>query len=298
MKNKILKELPLHIMLLPAVLILLVFHFVPLFGIVIAFQDFKVGLGISGSEWCGWENFQYVMALPSFWKVIRNTFFIAIAKLVLNIVVPLIFALMLNEISALKWKKFVQTVSYLPHFLSWVILGGILVNILSPSSGIVNQMLGLFGVEPIFFLGTTQTYPWTIIISDVLKGMGYSAVIYIASLTSIDPSLYEAAVVDGAGRWKQTLHITIPGLLPTVILMGILAMSNVLNAGFDQVYNTYSVVVYETGDIIDTFVYRLGLVDFQFGPATAVGLFKSAISTIMIVLSYKIAYVTTGYKVL
>ena len=171
-------------------------------------------------------------------------------------------------------------------------------NILSPTDGIVNNLLSSIGMEPVFFLGDAKIFPWTVIISDVVKEMGYGAVIYIAALTAIDPTMYEAAVVDGAGRWKQTLCITLPSLVPTVILLGVLSMGNVLNAGFDQVYNLYSPAVYSTGDIIDTFVYRLGLNDFQFAPATAVGLFKSLISTIMIVSSYKLAYKLTGYKVL
>ncbi|CCX36952.1 putative uncharacterized protein [Clostridium sp. CAG:1013] len=298
MKARFKQQLPLHLMLLPAVIILIIFHYVPIFGVVIAFQDYSPGKGILGSEWVGLENFQYVFSLPSFWGVIFNTFFIAVTKLILNIVFPLTFALLLNEIGNSKWKKFVQTVTYLPHFLSWVVLGGLLVNILSPTDGIVNNLLSSMGMEPVFFLGDAKIFPWTVIISDVVKEMGYGAVIYIAALTAIDPTMYEAAVVDGAGRWKQTLCITLPSLVPTVILLGVLSMGNVLNAGFDQVYNLYSPAVYSTGDIIDTFVYRLGLNDFQFAPATAVGLFKSLISTIMIVSSYKLAYKLTGYKVL
>lgn len=298
MKARFKQQLPLHLMLLPAVIILIIFHYVPIFGVVIAFQDYSPGKGILGSEWVGLENFQYVFSLPSFWGVIFNTFFIAVTKLILNIVFPLTFALLLNEIGNSKWKKFVQTVTYLPHFLSWVVLGGLLVNILSPTDGIVNNLLSSIGMEPVFFLGDAKIFPWTVIISDVVKEMGYGAVIYIAALTAIDPTMYEAAVVDGAGRWKQTLCITLPSLVPTVILLGVLSMGNVLNAGFDQVYNLYSPAVYSTGDIIDTFVYRLGLNDFQFAPATAVGLFKSLISTIMIVSSYKLAYKLTGYKVL
>lgn len=298
MKARFKQQLPLHLMLLPAVIILIIFHYVPIFGVVIAFQDYSPGKGILGSEWVGLENFQYVFSLPSFWGVIFNTFFIAVTKLILNIVFPLTFALLLNEIGNSKWKKFVQTVTYLPHFLSWVVLGGLLVNILSPTDGIANKILTSIGMEPVFFLGDAKIFPWTVIISDVVKEMGYGAVIYIAALTAIDPTMYEAAVVDGAGRWKQTLCITLPSLVPTVILLGVLSMGNVLNAGFDQVYNLYSPAVYSTGDIIDTFVYRLGLNDFQFAPATAVGLFKSLISTIMIVGSYKLAYKLTGYKVL
>lgn len=292
------KELPLHFMLLPSLILLFLFSYIPMLGIVIAFQDYSPATGFANAPFVGFDNFKYVFQLPSFGSVIRNTLFIAIFKIVLHLIVPIVFALFLNEIHCTPFKKVVQTIAYLPHFLSWVILGGILVDILSPSTGVVNQILAFFGVEPIFFLGEPEIFPYTVIFSDVWKEMGFNAVIYLAALTGIDPTYYEAAVVDGASRWKQTIYITLPCLIPTIILLATLSLGNVLNAGFDQVYNLYSISVYSTGDIIDTFVYRLGLKDFQFSPSTAVGLFKGVISTTMIVLSYTIAYKTTGYKII
>ena len=273
------REAPLHLMLLPSLILLFLFSYIPMAGVVIAFQDYSPAKGFFRSPFVGWENFEYVFQLPSFGGVIRNTLFIALFKMVLHLIVPVVFALLLNEVRCSRFKKMVQTVTYLPHFLSWVILGGILVDILSPSNGIVNQALGVFGVEPVFFLGSPEVFPYTVIISDVWKEMGFNAVIYLAALTGVDPTFYEAAVVDGASRWKQTVYITLPCLVPTIILLATLSLGNVLNAGFDQVYNLYSISVYSTGDIIDTFVYRLGLKDFQFSPSTAVGLFKGLIST-------------------
>ena len=296
--KKIKRQLPLHLMLLPSVILLFIFSYVPMFGIVIAFQNYSPARGFGDSAWVGLKNFEYVFNLPSFSNVIYNTFFIAVIKMLLHLIVPVTFALLLNELRGPGFKKSVQTITYLPHFLSWVILGGIFVDILSPSNGVVNIIIKSLGGEPIFFLGDTKVFPWTIIVTDVWKEMGFNAVIYIAALTGIDPTLYEAAVVDGASRWKQTTKITLPCLVPTIILLATLSLGNVLNAGFDQVLNMYSISVYSTGDIIDTFVYRLGLKDFQFSAATAVGLFKSAISTVMIVFSYVTAYKTTGYRII
>jgi putative aldouronate transport system permease protein len=207
---------------------------------------------------------------------------------------PVLFALLLNEIRSRRFMRLIQTLIYMPHFMSWIILGGILLDVLSPSQGIVNTLLGLLGVKPLFFLGDLFWFPLTMVASDVWKSFGFGTVIYLAALTGIDPNLYEAAVVDGAGRWKQTLHITLPGIMPIVSLMTVLSMGSILNAGFDQIFNLYSPLVYKSGDIIDTFVYRLGMKQAQYGPATAVGLFKSVVSFIS--LSYRLAYLYGNYR--
>ena len=194
-------------------------------------------------------------------------------------------------------KRTVQTLIYLPHFLSWVILAGVFIDLLSPTEGIVNRFLGVFGLEPIYFLGDESWFPYTMVLTDVWKEFGFGTIIYLAALTGIDPTLYEAAVVDGAGRFRQTLHITLPGILPTIVLMTVLALGNVLNAGFDQIYNLLSPQVYSTGDIIDTMVYRLGLQQVQYSTATAVGLFKSVISFALISVSYLLAYKFADYQI-
>jgi putative aldouronate transport system permease protein len=291
------RQLPLHLMVMPALLLVLVFSYGPIAGLVIAFQKYSIVKGIFGSEWIGFDNFRYVFALPGTLDVIGNTVIIAFMKIVAGLIAPIATALLLNEIRIESIKRGVQTLIYLPHFLSWIILGSILIDILSPSSGIVNQMLGLIGVKPIFFLGDNQWFPYLLVLSDVWKEFGFSTIVYLAALTSINPTLYEAAVVDGAGRWKQTLHVTLPGMLPIIILMSTLSLGNVLNAGFDQVFNLYSPQVYESGDIIDTFVYRLGLVDAQYAVATAMGMFKSAVSVLFVSVSYYLAYRLANYRI-
>lgn len=297
MKKNRLQELPLHLMLLPGVICSLIFSYVPMFGIVMAFQKFVPAKGIFRSKWIGFDNFKYVFMMPNFLSVLWNTVFIAVMKIIAGLVVPILFALLLNEVSKTLFKKSIQTIIYFPYFLSWVILGGILIDILSPSSGIVNSFLAMFGVKPIFFLGDEKWFPFTLVMTDTWKHFGYGTIVYLAALTGIDPSLYEAAMIDGANRWKQTLHVTLPGIYPIVTLMVVLSLGNVLNAGFEQVFNLYSPQVYSTGDIIDTLVYRIGLVDAQYSVATAIGLFKSFISFMLIVFSNKLANKYAGYRV-
>lgn len=294
---KKLKQLPLHIMVIPGVILTLIFHYIPMLGTVMAFQKFVPAKGFFKSKWIGWDNFEYMLNLPNIKSVIFNTIFISVLKIIVGLVVPVIFALMLNEIRREQFKRLIQTVIYFPHFLSWVILGGILVDVLSPSSGIINQMLGVFGIDPIFFLGDAKWFPFTLVATNTWKTFGYDTIIYLAALTSIDMALYEAAHVDGAGRWKQMLHVTLPGILPIVTLMTVLSLGNVLNAGFDQVFNLYSPQVYSSGDILDTLVYRIGMIDAQYSVATAVGLFKSVISLILILISNKLANKYAGYRI-
>ncbi|QTH41954.1 sugar ABC transporter permease [Cohnella sp. LGH] len=291
------RQLPLHLMVLPALLLVLVFSYGPIAGLVIAFQKYSIVKGISGSDWVGLDNFRYVFALPGTLDVLWNTVFIAFMKIAAGLSAPIVTALLLNEIRVEFVKRGVQTLIYLPHFLSWIILGGILIDILSPSSGIVNQLLSGFGIQPIFFLGDNRWFPYLLVLSDVWKEFGFSTIVYLAALTNINPTLYEAAVVDGAGRWKQTLHVTLPGMLPIIILMSTLSLGNVLNAGFEQVFNLYSPQVYESGDIIDTLVYRLGLVDAQYAVATAMGMFKSVVSVLFVSISYYLAYRLANYRI-
>lgn len=285
-------------MLLPGGILTFLFSYLPMFGIVIAFQKFMPAKGLfGGQKWIGWANFEYILSLPTTMQVLWNTIVIAFFKIVLGLLVPILFALLLNELRGRRFKKCVQTMIYMPHFLSWVILGGILTTILSPSEGIVNLMLSKVGVAPIYFLGDNRVFRATLIFTDIWKEFGFGTIIYLASLTGIDPNLYEAAAIDGAGRIKQTLHVTLPGLRMIMVLMLVLSLGNVLNAGFDQVFNLYSPLVYETGDIIDTLVYRLGMLQSQFGPATAVGLFKSVVSCLFISVSYFAAYKLADYRI-
>ncbi|WP_337099926.1 ABC transporter permease [Paenibacillus sp. YIM B09110] len=289
---------PLHMMLLPAVLLVLIYSYGPMIGVAISFQDFIPAKGLFGEQdWVGWDNFKYVFNMPNFMQVIMNTITIALFKIVLILIVPILFSLLINEIKGKTRKKLVQTSIYLPHFLSWVILAGILLDVLSPSTGIINKFLSVLGIEPIFFLGDNNWFQFTIITSDIWKEFGFSTIIYLAAITGINPSYYEAAVIDGANRYHMMRYITLPAISYVIVLLGVLSLGNVLNAGFDQIFNLYSPQVYESGDILDTFVYRFGLMDAQFGPATAVGLFKSVVSFVFITVSYWIAVRFANYRI-
>jgi len=295
---KRIKDWPFHLMILPSLLFLIVFNYVPMLGIVISFQDFKPWLGITGSPWVGWDNFKLLFERQDSVQVIWNTFIIAGLKIVFNLLVPFIFALLLNEIRKAYLSRTIQTLVYLPHFLSWVILGGILVDILSTDGGLVNRFLmSMLGIDPVPFLSNGNWFRFTVVFSEVWKEFGYGTIVFIAALANINPSLYEAAEVDGASRWKQTIYITIPALLPMAVVVGTLSLGNVLNAGFDQIFNLYNALVYEKGDIIDTFVYRTAILEGKFGIATAVGLFKSVVSMVLIVISYRLAYKLANYRI-
>ncbi|MGI2293828.1 ABC transporter permease [Paenibacillus sp. GXUN7292] len=297
MKRSSFSNLPLHLLLLPAVILVLIYSYGPMLGIVIAFQKFIPAKGFFESQFIGWKNFEYVFSLSDFPKVMRNTLVISVMKIIAGLFVPLTVSLMLNEVRQYFFKRSVQTLIYLPHFLSWVILGGVLIDILSPSTGIVNSFISLFGIEPIYFLGDNSWFPFVMVFSDVWKEFGFSTIVYLAALTGINPALYEAAIMDGASRIRQTWHITLPGIRYMIVLLLTLSLGNVLNAGFDQIFNLYSPQVYESGDIIDTYVYRMGLISAQFGPATAVGLFKSVISLILISTTYYLAYRFAKYRI-
>jgi len=295
--GKLKREFPLHLMLIPGALIVIIYSYLPMVGIAFAFQKFIPIQGLFGSKWVGFDNFRYVLQMPDFYQVLWNSFYIATMKILAGQIVPIIVALLLNEMKQAFIKRGVQTLIYLPHFLSWVILGAVLVDILSPSEGIVNQILQSLGMDPIFFLGSNTWFPSVIIVSDVWKEFGFSTIVYLAAITSINPALYEAAIMDGAGHTRQAWHITLPGMVPIIILLATLSLGSVLNAGFDQIFNLYSPSVYQSGDILDTLVYRIGLIDAQFGVATAIGLFKSVVSMILISISYILAYRIANYRI-
>ncbi|WP_256992437.1 sugar ABC transporter permease [Paenibacillus sp. XY044] len=285
-----------HFMLLPGMVLLFIFSIVPMFGIVMAFQKFIPAKGIFGSKWAGLSNFTYMFQLPDAKQIFVNTLVIAVGKIILGLIVPIVFALLLNEVRLKVFKSTVQTIVYLPHFMSWVVLGTMMTMIFS-YDGMVNNILQLFGLDRTMFLASNTWFRPLLIVTDTWKEFGYGTIVYLAALTGINPSLYESAALDGASRWKQTLNITLPGILPTIVLLGTLSLGNVLNAGFDQVFNMYNPLVYQTGDIIDTFVYRMGLIQMQYSFATAVGLMKSVISFVLIIVSYKLASKYAGYRI-
>jgi len=285
-----------YLMLLPGMVWLVMFSIVPMFGIVMAFENYNPGQGIFHSEWVGWDNFKYMFQLNDSKTVLINTVIIAVGKIVFHLVVPLVFAILLNELTNLRFKRLVQTVVYLPHFLSWVIMATIVIGIFG-YYGVANTVVQMFGGQPKLFMADAGLFRQLVIGTDVWKEFGYNAIIYLAALTGVNLNLYEAAAIDGANRWQLIRHITLPSLATTVVLLGVLSLGNVLNAGFDQVYNLYNPLVYSTGDILDTWVYRLGLQNLQFSLATAAGLFKSVISFVLIVISYRLAYRYADYTV-
>jgi putative aldouronate transport system permease protein len=283
-------------MLFPGLLWIFIFKIIPMFGLVMAFQDFNPGKGIWGSPWVGLENFEYMFQLNDSKTIFFNTVYIAILKIIGNLIAPILVALMLNELRLNTLKRGVQTIVYLPHFMSWVILAGIMLDVFA-YHGPINAIRSAFGNEPIIFFARAELFVPLVVGSDIWKEFGFNAVIYLAALTGINPELYEAAAIDGADRFQRILRITLPGISTTIILMTALSLGNVLNANFDQIFNLYNPLVYSSGDIIDTWVYRMGLLQMQYALATAVGLLKSVIGFVMIALSYVLARKFANYNI-
>ncbi len=286
-----------HVMLAPAVLFLAVFSLYPLAGSVLAFKSYLPMKGIWGSPWAGFANFTIVFSSPHFYRILRNTVVISLSKIALGLVVPMVFALMLNEVRRSWFRRGVQTITYMPYFLSWVILAGVFKDILS-TTGLVNRVLELlFGVKPFMFFASVTAFPFIVVLADTWKDFGFNAILYLAALASIDVGLYEAARIDGASRWQQLLNVTLPGIVSTIILLAALSLQNVLNAGFEQILNLYNPLVYPTGDILDTYVYRMGLIDSQFEVATAIGLLKSAVGFCFIYTANALAGRYANYRI-
>ncbi len=284
------------LMLVPGLIWLFFFNLFPMYGILTAFKDFNPGLGILKSPWVGLSNFEYMFVLDDSKIIFRNTIVIAFAKIAGNLLAPLVFALMLNEVKNRYFTRTVQTAVYLPHFLSWVIVAGMMLDIFS-YTGPVNQILTALGLERILFFADARIFPVLVVGSDVWKEFGFGAIIFFAALTAINPEMYEAAAIDGASQWKRLTRITLPSILPVALLLATLSLGNILNAGFDQIFNLYNPTVYSTGDIIDTWVYRAGLIDMQYGLATAVGLLKSIVGFFLIAVSYGLAYRFANYRI-
>lgn len=291
------KERSLHLMLLPAIIILIIYRYIPMFGIVIVFKKYVPALGFLKSKWVGLKNFETLFTTPGFFEALRNTVIISVAKLTTGVIVPVIFALLLNEVRLSAVKRAIQTIIYLPHFVSWVLMAGIIIEILDPAKGMLNHIIKAFGGTPIFFMGNVDMIRPILVITNVWKEFGYQTIVYMAALTAVDPSLYEAASIDGAGHISQMFNVTLPCILPTVLLMAMLALGSVLDAGFDQVFNLVKPITMEKGDILDTLVYRLGIEGGQFSISTAASLFKSVFSCLLLVTSYKLAYKFSGYQV-
>ncbi|RAR38528.1 MULTISPECIES: sugar ABC transporter permease [unclassified Paenibacillus] len=281
------------LMLVPGMLYYLVFHYLPMYGVILAFKDFKITRGIIDSPWVGFEVFEKVFADGYFYTVLQNTLVISVYKLVFGFPVPIFFALLLSEISSMRFKKVVQTVSYLPHFISWVVLAGIFFTMFS-LEGPINTVMQWFGMEPILYLADDRYFRTILVVTSIFQGFGWGSIIYFAAISGIDPQMYEAAVIDGAGRFKRMFYISIPMLAPVIAIMLILSMSGILDAGFDQIFNMYNPRVMEVSDIIDTYVYRKGLVEMNYSYATAVGLFKSLVALILIISVNRIVKLVGG----
>lgn len=288
-------QLAFHLMMAPGMIFLIIFSFIPMFGIIMAFQNYMPAKGILRSPWVGLDNFKFMFQIPDSKQIFINTLVIAIGKIILGTFVSVAFALLLNEIRVRFVKKTIQTIVYLPNFLSWVILATVVVNLFS-YEGPINSFLSLLGIDPILFMASNTWFRPMLVVTDVWKTFGYGSIIYLASLTSIDQGLYEAATMDGANRFKSMIHITIPGLLPTIMLVTAMNLPNILNAGFDQIFNLYNPLVMQTSDIIDTYVYRVGLVGRQYSLGTAVGLMRSVVGIILMLSANKIAQKTTNYR--
>ena len=296
MKRRRSQSIYYHTMVLPGMIFILIFGYIPMFGLVMAFQDFVPAKGFLKSEFVGIKHFKYMITLPDIGRVIGNTLIIAAGKIVLGMLLSISFAILLNEIWNKYLKKTVQTIVYLPHFLSWVVLASVVVNLFNVD-GSINQILNSLGVERINFLGSNDVFRNLIIGTDVWKEFGYNSVVYLAAITGIDAGLHEAAAIDGASWWKRVWHITIPGMMPIILLMTAMNLTTVLSAGFDQIYNLYSPIVYETGDILDTYIYRIGLIGRQYSFGAAVGLCRSLVALVLLAGANKITEKLTGQSI-
>lgn len=283
-------QLSLQTMILPGIIFILVFTFIPLYGVLIAFKEYNIVTGIRGiftAEWVGLDNFREFVNDINFWNMLRNTLGINILGLLINFPLTILFALMLNELTSQHFKKLTQTVTYLPHFISWSIFGGLIINILSPSSGVVNYVLLQLGIisEPIHFLGE-QDYFWLLaVLTNLVKELGWGAILYLAAIAGIDQEMYEAAYMDGATRFQRIWHITLPSITGTIVILLVFSISNILNSGFDQFFVLQNPLNIDNSEVIDTYVYKVGLREFRMEYATAVGLMKTVIALILLYLA-------------
>ncbi|MBP1989453.1 ABC transporter permease [Paenibacillus eucommiae] len=294
MLGSLAKNKALYLLLLPSVVYLIVFNYVPMYGVVLAFKDYNFMKGILHSPWVGMKHFNQLFSDPNFMTVTWNTLKISLLRLFFGFPFPIFLALLLNEVRITIFKRTIQTVIYLPHFISWIIVAGILRVLLTTDNGIVNHLIQQLGFEPISFLTSNVYFVPMLVASDILKEAGWGTIIYLAALAGIDPEQYEAAMIDGANRWHRLIYITLPGISTAISIMLILSLSGILNAGFDQIFNLYSPLVYPSADIIDTYVYRIGLLEGKYSLATALGLFKSLIGFILIVITNKAAKMLGG----
>lgn len=270
------------IMLLPVLIYYLIFHYGPMYGVIIAFQDYKLLKGVSGSEWVGFANFRDLFSGSYFLTVLKNTIIINFYKLVFGFPVPIILALMLNEVMRPVFKKLVQTISYMPHFLSWIVLSGLVIEFLSPSRGPVNIVLDMMGIAPVYFITDERWFRFILVVSDIWRSAGFTTIIYLAAIAGINTEMYEAAEMDGISRFKKIIYITLPSMAPVIVIMLILNSGSIINDDFEQIYNLLNVSVMNVGDVLSTYTYTEGLTRMNYSYAAAVGLFKNVIALLLV----------------
>ena len=273
----------LYLFFLVPFVVFFVFHYMPMYGLLIAFKQYRVIDGIWGSPWNNFRHFEMLFSNIYFGRILRNTIIISVYRVVFGFPAPILLALLINELRNATFKRITQSISYLPHFFSWVVLASIMIEILSPQRGIVGYLYTLFGADPPNMLTSTTYFRPILVISDIFKEVGWGTVVYLAAISTIDPGLYESASIDGASRLKQARYITLPSLLPIISILLLLRVGYIMNAGFDQIFNLYNPIVYEVADIIDTYVYRVGIIERRFDFSTAVGLFKNAIGVVLLI---------------
>jgi len=293
--QRFIKQWDYQLMILPAILFLLIFSYGPMWGVLMAFQDYNLFKGFSASEWVGFKHFEMFFTSPEFWRIMRNTFVISFLKLLIGFPAPIILALMLNEIGNIAFKRVVQTITYIPHFISWVVVSGLVFSMLAVDNGPVNDILLKFNLikEPISWLSVPE-YFWSILVgTNVWKEIGFGSIVYLAAIIGIDPALYEASAIDGASRVKQIFTITLPSIAPVIMIFLILGVGNTLNAGFEDIMmltrNLNNGIVMPVAEVIDTYVYNMGIMNQRYSYATAAGLFKSLLSVTLLVLANSLA---------
>ncbi|MBD2847773.1 sugar ABC transporter permease [Paenibacillus sp. IB182496] len=286
--HHLIRDRYLYLFLVPALSYFFLFKFVTLYGELIAFKDFRLLQGVWGSTWVGLKHFRILLDSPDFWLVLRNTLLLNVYNLAVAFPAPILLAVLLSEVRLHMFKRVVQNMLYLPYFISWVVLGGIIVSLLSPSTGVVNHLLGLLGIEPIYFMTDSGWWPVVFSLSTVWQGAGWGTIIYMAAIAAIDPGLYEAARMDGASKLRQIWHITLPGIRGTIAILLVLQMGKMMDVGFEHVFNLQNPAVFSVSDVISTYVYRTGLQNAQYSLATAVGLFQGVIGLVLVLLVNKI----------
>lgn len=287
----------LMMIMIPSVIMLIIFKYVPMYGVTIAFKDFKLRQGILGSPWVGFAVFEKVFSMPVFWTAFKNTAILGFMNLVIGFPLPVILALLLNEIRHERYKKVLQTISYLPHFVSWITLSGLFIQLLSPSTGPVAGLFRLVGAEPYYFMGEVSTFRWVLVATGAWKGVGWGSIVYLAALSGVDQEMYEAALIDGANRFQRVWYITLPSILPTITIMLILRAGSILADNFDQIYNMSNSAMYEVANVLGVYTYELGLKNMRYAESTAVSLFLNVISLALVLLTNWVSTKVNDYGI-